>query len=124
VALRQRSRRSTHSTFVNKLSTDLSLPSKTDIATCNQFSSRQHFSTFYVFNKKCFLGVRQRSRRSTKMHSKLKIATGLNSLSKTDRATCNQFSNRQHFLTFRISNKIWFLYQALLLFHIFSKTPN
>ena len=47
--VRQRSRRSTKNAFETKLSTDLNLPSKTDIATCNQFSSRQHFSTFFSF---------------------------------------------------------------------------
>ena len=55
VVIRQRSRRSTHGAFANKLSTDLNLPSKTDIAICNQFSSRQHFSTFSAPNKTYFL---------------------------------------------------------------------
>ena len=49
VVMRQRFRRSTHSAFANKISTDLNSPSKTDIATCNQFLSRQHFSTFFSF---------------------------------------------------------------------------
>ena len=44
--VRQRSRCSTHSACVKQLSTVLNSPSKTDIAMCNQLSSRQHISFF------------------------------------------------------------------------------